>query len=410
MIENFRIEQNLKVEFYIPEAAANLFIIGVSLIGGRNLIAPDGFIIGTSLIGGSDGLGTPSAYAWQASESVVSKVDFSVGGSIQSNLYFQPEASDIRLELQSWDYDPANNSSIRAGTKIRVRLEADGVDETLFQGYIDTFDVNYYPRGLNIVNITATDSFKRFVNTFMPTFNTTGLPGGSATATEVIEEIMATTGYTLSAESDELTNLISQTNVTDVTVSEYFNNAIQTGLGVAWVDPASDEIVVKARPTVATTAPAGTYTIGNNHGDNYHLCMSEIRVSGDADTMINSLFITRYENSANTLFVTNTESIEIYGENRESVTLSSYSLTDMALWANQVFNQAPGNLVSQVKTPAIDRDGTLTNAATFTPGTLVGVKYQTDNIDIDDYYTVTKVRQSIDVNNWYTTLELWKAY
>lgn len=410
MITDFDIRSNLKVEFYIPEAAANLFIIGVSLIGGRNLIAPNGFIIGTSLIGGEDGIGTPSAYAWQASESVVSQIDMSLGGSIQSNLFFQPDSGQISMTLQSWDYDPANNSSIRAGTKIRVRIESDGVDETLFQGYIDTFSVNYYPMGPNLIQITATDIFKRFINTFMPTFNTTGFPGGSVTASEVIETIASTSGYTLSAESEELTNLISQTSVTDVTVSEYFNNAIQTGLGVAWIDPATEEIVVKARPTVTTTAPGGTYTVGNNHEDAYHLCMSEINVSGDADSMINSLFITRFENSANTLFVTNQESIDIYGENTESVTLSSYSLTDMALWADQVFNQAPGNLVSMVKTPTIDRAGNLTEAATFTPGTLVGVKYTTSNIDIDDYYTVTKVSHSVDVDNWYTTLELWKVF
>jgi len=29
-------------------------------------------------------------------------------------------------------------------------------------------------------------------------------------------------------------------------------------------------------------------------------------------------------------------------------------------------------------------------------------------MDIDTYYSVTKVSHSIDVNNWFTTLELWK--
>lgn len=410
MITNFDIKTNLKVEFYIPEAAANIFIIGVSLIGGRNVIAADGFIIGTSLIGGEDGLGTPSAYAWQPSESVVSSADFSIGGNIQSNLYFQPDSGQISLTLQSWDYDPANNSSIRAGTKIRLRLESDGVDEVIFQGYIDTFDVNYYPFGPNVISITATDIYKRFINSFMETFDTTGFPGGSVTATEVIETIADTTGYTISAESETLTNLISQTSETNVTVSEYFNNAIQTGLGISWIDPATEEIVVKARPAVTTTAPDGTYTVGNNHGDPYHLCMSQIKVSGDADSMINSLYITRFENSANTLFLSNQESIDIYGVNNESVTLSSYSLTDMGVWGLQVFNQAPGNLVSMVKTPAVDNSGNLTQAATFTPGTLIGVKYQTNNIDIDDYYTITKVSHSINVDTWYTTLELWKVF
>jgi hypothetical protein len=29
-------------------------------------------------------------------------------------------------------------------------------------------------------------------------------------------------------------------------------------------------------------------------------------------------------------------------------------------------------------------------------------------MNIDTTYTVTRVRHSIDVNNWFTTLEVWK--
>jgi hypothetical protein len=38
------------------------------------------------------------------------------------------------------------------------------------------------------------------------------------------------------------------------------------------------------------------------------------------------------------------------------------------------------------------------------------VDYETDNIHITDYYTIVRTRQSVDVDNWFTTIELWKEF
>jgi hypothetical protein len=73
-----------------------------------------------------------------------------------------------------------------------------------------------------------------------------------------------------------------------------------------------------------------------------------------------------------------------------------------------VFSSPTSHLVKQVSTPAIDRLGDLTEAALFQPGQIIGVKYNTGNISLDEYYTIVQVNHSIDVNNWITTLELWK--
>ena len=56
----------------------------------------------------------------------------------------------------------------------------------------------------------------------------------------------------------------------------------------------------------------------------------------------------------------------------------------------------------------VDRLGDLTEAALFQPGQIIGVKYNTANISLDEYYTIVQVNHSIDVNNWITTLQLWK--
>jgi hypothetical protein len=80
----------------------------------------------------------------------------------------------------------------------------------------------------------------------------------------------------------------------------------------------------------------------------------------------------------------------------------------MGLWAGRVFTQNPQNLVNMVVTPAINRLGNLTDAALFSPGTTIGVSYTKNQLNIVGYYTIIKVSHRIDVDTWFTTLQLWK--
>jgi hypothetical protein len=153
-----------------------------------------------------------------------------------------------------------------------------------------------------------------------------------------------------------------------------------------------------------------TWVIGNNHGEENHLCMSDIKVNSNTDSSINDLKVMLTSNEAISVVVRDQDSIDLYGELSEDVSINTTDITELERWANQVFSGTPTKQVDMVQTPALDRQGNLTEAALFTPGTYVGVSYQTDNINIVDYYTVVKARQSVDVNNWFTTLELWKEF
>lgn len=410
MITDFDIASDFKVEMWVPETSLNAFIVGVSLIGGNNVINGDSFIIGVSLIGGNDTLGVSGGFDWQPIESVAATAEFSLGGSIESTLYFQPEAGQLSLRLQSWDYDPSNNVSVRPGTPIRIRIDNGTTEQVLFSGFIDTFDVAYAPNEPNLITISAYDSYKRLVNARMTSYSTTGLPTAWATPNDVFEEIASETGFTVSASSDVLDGKLPKESATNVTTNQFINDAIQVGLGVVWINPENAEIVLNRRPAIVTDAPPGTWTIGNNHGDDYHLCLSEIAVGADIDNIYNSLYLTMASNDAITSSISNEESIEVWGEIAQDVTINSYNLDEMNRWANAVFDQRPSQHVTMVKTRTIDREGNLTAAAGFKPGELVGVKYVTSTINIDDYYTVTKVSHSVDVNQWYTTLELWKEF
>ena len=407
MIPNFTIDQNLKVEFLVPDSEGNTFILGISELGGTDVLGGFGeFILGLSLLGGEDVLGPSSGLKWQEVTCSTARANITVGGSVQDAIYFQPEPATANLTLQSYDLDPTVNKNIRASTRIRVRLESAELDRILFQGTIDTIDVTYYPDGLNLIQITSFDAYKNLVNSRFAVWDTTPI-GASATVDEIFELIAIESGLGLSPDSLPLTGVIPTVDETNVLVSSVVNEALQVGLGIVWIDQDTNELVVIPRPA-NETGTSTTWVIGNNHGDDYHLCMSEINVFSDADAVYNSLNVTLASDDAIFVQLKDQDSIDLYGESAIDVTLNTTDSTELTRWANQVFTQNPQNLVNQVVTPAKDRLGTLTEAAVFTPGMTVGVSYTKDQLNIVGFYTIIKVSHRIDVDNWFTTLELWK--
>lgn len=400
LIPGFDIAQHVKVEMYLPTAIYNPFILGISLMGGNDVLDGD--------------LNPQADWAWLPIEATVSEVNISVGGSVQSNLYFQPDSGTLDVSLQSYLYDPSINSAIRAGAQIRVRLDDGLIDETLFKGFVDTIDVQYYPENNqpNIIRIKAFDAYKRLVNTRLAVFDTTDpiiYPDGYATPLQVLEEVVFAAGYAMDSSSDDVLGQIPSEYATDTIASNFINDAVQVGLGLVWINQATTDLVLRDRPTITTTIPAGTYTVGNNHGDPYHLCMSDIEVAGNADAIYNSLKVSLASDPATYVVLQDEGNIALFGETTTDVSLNTTTTTELNRWGLHVFNQAPTKLVQQVTTPAIDRQGNLTAAATMTPGTLIGVKYTRTPLDIDAYYTTTRITHSIDPNNWFTTMELWKG-
>jgi len=413
LIPDFKIGQNLLVEFLLPDEDGNSFILGISELGGDDVLGGFGeFILGLSLLGGDDVLAPSSGLKWQDVGCETANANLSLGGSISDAIYFQPEPGTANLTLQSYDLDPTVNKNVRANTKIRVRLDSSEIDRVLFVGYIDTIDVTYYPDGPNLIRITAYDLYKSLVNTRIADWDTTTFPAGYATTDEVFELIALKTGIGLSPDSLPTVGRIPAVDLENVLVPDVINDAIDVGLAIVWLDQDNESLTVIPRPEAETGGPT-TYIIGNNHpapGDNdpYHLCLAEINVSSDADAVYNSLKVALTSDEDTFVFLKDQDSIDLYGESAVDVAINTTDADELARWAEAVYNQAPTKLVSQVVTPAKDRLGTLTEAAVFTPGTLVGVSYTTNQLNIVGYYTVIRVSHEIDVDNWFTTLELWK--
>ena len=407
MIPNFKIDDNLKVEFLVPDLDGNSFILGISVLGGVNVLGGFGeFVLGSSLLGGDDVLAPSSGLKWEEVTCSVSRADISVGGSVQDSIYFQPQPATANLTLQSYDLDPTVNKNIRASTKIRVRLEDSEIDRIIFQGFIDTIDVTYYPDGLNLIRISSFDAYKSLVNARFLEWDTTPI-GASATPTEIFELVAIESGLGLSSGSLPLSGLIPTVADNNRLVSSVVNEALLVGLGIVWIDQQTENITVIPRPS-GENGTSDTWIIGNNHGEPYHLCMSEINVFSDADAVYNSLNVALVSDDSIMVSRKDQDSIDLYGESAIDIAINTTDSTELTLWANRVFTQNPANLVNQVVTPTKDRLGNLTDAAVFTPGMTVGVSYTNTQLDIVGYYTIIKVSHRIDVDNWFTTLELWK--
>lgn len=406
-ISNFDIATDLKVEFYLAGGGENLFVIGISKLGGPNVLGYGGvFTIGISELGGPDLLGE-SSFRWTDLGCVISQAQLSIGGQVEDQLYFQPAPGQAQLTLQSLQFDPNYTPAFRPGVQMRVRLVKGAVDEVIWSGVIDNISTTYDKDGNNLMTVTAFDNFKRLVNTRLPIFDSdTGHPG-YVTPYEQLELIAEQFGTAMNAASSDPGGEIPSTIITDVIPSGLIYEAIQVGLGLFWLDPATQEFVFVPRPQ-SSTPPTGTPVIGNNHGDPYHLCMTDIRTSASENTVYNSLKVILESDDTISTLRENQDSIDLYGRYAQDVTLNTTDLDELNRWADLVFQQYPTSLVDQVETLTKDRLGDLTEAAFFKPGQLVGVKFNEGILEVDDYYTVTRVSHFIDPDNWLTTLDVWK--
>jgi hypothetical protein len=414
VLEHFDIAQDIKVEFLLPDAVGNLFILGISELGSDDVLAGSGqFIIGLSLLGGTDVLAGEAeiAFTWQGYECSVAEVESSVGGEIQDSLFFQPRAGELSVTLQNLLLDPTNNPAFRPGVPVRVRLDRDELDITLFKGFIDNMSVGYDTDNNHILQFTAYDSLKQFVNSRLAILDTTDedeFPDGYATPYEVIELLAEQFGTTMNALSAETRGKLPPMLMTDFIPNTILYDAIQTGLGIFWVDQETQEFVFIPRPELSDTE--GSYSVGNDHNAPLHLCMSDIEVASDIDSIFNSLQVTLKDDSETSVLVNNTDSIELYGVFATDAIVNTTDATELQDWAEAVFNSSTRNLVRSVETPAINRLGNLTHAAVIAPGETIRVVYQTSKLNINQAYTVTKVSHNINVDNWFTTLELWKEF
>jgi len=409
VISDFDIATDLKVEFFLAGGGNENFIIGVSLIGGENTLAGAGvFTIGFSLLDGADVLGGEDyGFVWTDLTCTTSRASIQIGGSVRDQLYFQPESAKANVTLQTWDYDPSQAPAFRPGVKMRIRLLKDSINQILYQGIVESISGTYDVDGNNLLQVSALDSFNNLMNTRLVEFDsTTDYPAGYVTPYEQLAIVAQGFGTAMHPDSSDPNGEIPSTILTNVIPSTLVYDAIQIGVGLFWIDPATEKFVFVERRQGAV--PADTPIIGNHHDDPNHLCMTDITTSLSANQVYNSLKIALRSDSETSVLRENQDSIDLYGYYAQDVTLNVTGEDELNRWADEVFVATPTSVVDSVDTKTINRLGELTEAAFMSPGQTVGIHYSHENYEINDYYTITRVSHDIDPNNWFTTLNLWR--
>jgi len=396
VLSDFDIATDLRVEMLLPQDVNNVFVLGISLLGGTDVL-------------GDDSAGT---LAWQDLACEINRVQTTIGGSVGSNVFFQADAGRATIQMQSWEFDPNNYSYIRPSTPVRVRLYREGVaDFIVWSGFVNDIDVSYAPEQPNQITIQATDIWNLLVNRRIdwdPLYDDLT----PSLQLFYLEEHMNDIGFPINIITSVVGEQprMTRTMANNTTFGSVVLNILNSGLGIIFYEPNLDALFYRSRAT--NIEP--DYTVGNNHGDPGHLCMADIATATNADDIYNNVLITQkyqyYSDPIFDLVVVDQDSIDLYGERSDDFTVDLVDESDAAIWASSVFASRPATLVEQVVTPAIDRDHNLTGAVTLFPADVINVVYETDNININAAYTITKVSHSIDVNNWFTTLETWKEF
>jgi hypothetical protein len=392
VIPNFDIATDLKVEFLLPVGARNVFVLGISELGGPHVL-------------GDDASGTVE---WQDLKCEVNAVQTTIGGSIASNVFFQADSGKAQIRMQSWEFDPNNYPAIRPGVEVRVRVERDDYDFILWHGTLDDINVTYAPDQQNQITVNATDFWALLVNRRFDYMPSSPIKPSDAIG-EAIAEVNAT-GFPIVYDSFTIIDewFMTGTEQPATTFGGVVADCLTAGLGFIWINPSDAKVYYRPR----STSGIATYTIGNNHGDPGHLCMADIDTAMQSQQLFNTVRIDqKHPYLGDPLFSVlyeDQDSIDLFGQRSDNITVDLATTADAELWAQKVFVPRTLTNVQSVTTPTIDRQRGLTEAITFMPGDFVGVSYVTNEIDIETTYTITRVRHSIDVNNWFTTLEVWK--
>lgn len=399
VVTDFNIATDLKVEMLLPQDVGNTFVLGISLLDG-----PD--VLGTDSAG---------VLAWQDLACEVNRVQTTIGGAMASNVYYQADSGKANIQLQSWEFDPNNYTYIRPSTQIRVRVVKGGYSFIVWKGFVDNIQVEYAPDQKNQITIDATDLWALLVNRRFDYYPDAFSPDliDPSYALDAAAYWLTMSGFPLEANPGPTINpqpMMTTLEQENVTFGAVVANILNSGLGFTWVNPNTDELEYRTR----AYSGLPIYTIGNNHGDANHLCMADLSMTSRSDDIYNNVLITQKNQYLDIVkwvaLYKDQDSIDLFGERSDDFTVDLARLEDAALWSQLVFTAKPQNVVQDVTTPAIDRSRNLTEAIEFMPGDFVGVVYETDDINIDTDYTVTRVRHSIDVNNWFTTLEVWKEF
>jgi hypothetical protein len=401
----FSIATDIKVEMLLPVAGKGIW--NFSKWGGSGV---DDWVSSAG-----------SGFAWTDVVATISQATITQGSTIDQGYYAPAQPNTLELQMQSATYDPSNNNYIRPGLQIKVsyRPNPDTAPSTyvvLFQGYVDDFGITYDALGNNIIDITASSSLKRMLNKNLTSWVSPASPTNSPNDffNEWVLDVGADPASAWSSSYQVVGSMEPET-IPNVTGGEVLDWLMQAEAAIVWQVPSNDRIMgysAKYFRNLLLTTP--TNQLGGTHAiSSTHFCIADLELAYNTDEAFNTFICTCDSNAARTGSKKNQDLVDLYGELRLDKTLkiaqSTATVDNVQMWLDFMAARNPGRRVNSVQTPAIRRDGTLANLPALQPALAVRTIAARGAYTVDENSIITKATHTIDPDNWFVTLDLWKG-
>lgn len=328
------------------------------------------------------------------------------GCDVDSGILVNPSQNQTVVRMQSTSYDPFSNSTIHAGTPVRITVDPDGTGTwtTIYIGQVQSFKTSYTADGLNNIEFVAVDDMTAWLNTRLATYSITA---GQTTASVIDSLVVGYWPGNWNLDTNSLTTLAAKT-YTDTTIGEVIKDVLNSELGYLYVaqDGEINYIAHSTFDSIVATGPA--YYFESTHStDPGHICMSDLVMDANSNNLPNEIVAT---NATTQLSATNADAVDLYGPLSFTVPTITQNSTQLQLVLDAITLNVRLRRAQAVTFQPIDRAG---NFRSWHDAdrlfNCVNVTYDKSGFTLNENYIVVKQTDTITPDSWDTTLELWRG-
>jgi hypothetical protein len=300
-----------------------------------------------------------------------------------------------------------------SGTSGNSATIATPVGSPLFAGEIETLSMSYDKNGWTNVTVSLVDATKACLNNRVAEYVS---PGATDTANAVVTAAVAGTGLTpYSGNGAGQVATLGNFDVVETVAGDLITQAIDAEYGWFWIDKSNTQYICVGRDFIITTPTDLTFGNVSAESDTY-LPIREIEVNLNTQEIANSIKVSSsWDTGATPVAVIDQDSIDFYGEVSADVNVYLYTgatgtdLTELTSWAANVPVKSASRRIDTVTVSAIDTNGLLNAMSDIAPATAAHIEFARTGYTIEDDYMVTRIHHNISLNEWLTTVELWKG-
>lgn len=357
---------------------------------------------------------------WQVITGSVANISVNNGITLEQAL-LRPEPATATIVYQNPEFDPFNNSQIRAGTPIRIRVRpnpdtAPTTWVTLFQGKIDTASASYNELFVNTCVISCITDLRDYLNFTAPDGLTTDPIAYAWNYIDAMNTQYTGNEITYSvAPEDYGFELEGIDSIDPVPFGDLINQIMDANLAALIYRPitAPNPVVPYYYMTAAEIGDVNTRTTdvdfeAASSANAKRASFYDLTVGFNTGEVATSLtYSTTLGYGPNNR--KNDEAIGLLGDLGLEITTLHYNDADADTWADQITLALPERRVEQISAPVLYRSGQVNEYLLREPMDVASVSANNANIYIAENYFITRIEHNITPTNWLATFDLWKG-